>query len=106
MKRKVIKNLNTIIEETRSQKRKNKRRSKEMDRIAKATNQAKKKVMVHTKMLPGLKKSNKRKRNSSKMTKENSLKLRLLTLMLRVMMIYNNLAQRNRRSPKSRRKRN
>jgi glycerol-3-phosphate responsive antiterminator len=68
----VIKNLNTIIEETRSRKRKNKRRSKEMDRIVKAMNQAKKKVMVHRKMLPGLKKSNKRKRNSSKMTKENS----------------------------------
>ena len=71
-KRKVIKNLNTIIEETRSLKRKNKRRSKERDRIAIAMNQAKKKVMVHRKMFPDLKKSNKRKRNSSKMTKENS----------------------------------
>jgi hypothetical protein len=104
----VIKNPNTIIEETRfkirknikslkinqvnfpqkmirmmivlmmiriqnlNQKTKNLRRNKQMVKIMKAMNQAKRTVMGHSKMHLGLKKTNRRKRNLSKMIKENS----------------------------------
>lgn len=74
-KRKVRKTPNTIIEETRCRKIKNKRslrRSSQMVKIKLAMKKAKKKVKLHRKMLINLKRTNRRKRNLSKMTKENS----------------------------------
>ena len=104
----MIKNPNTIIEETRlkirknikslkinqanfplkmirmmivlmmirvqnlNQKTKNLRRNKQMVKIMKAMNQAKRTVLGHSKMHLGLKRTNRRKRNLSKIIKENS----------------------------------
>lgn len=55
-----------------NQKTKNLRRNKQMVKIMKAMNQVKRTVMGHSKMHLSLKRTNRRKRNLSKMIKENS----------------------------------